>query len=75
VLAHAVVNAVVNAALYHVVEPLTEDTGRRNWLATETGLVYGVVLLLAARWQGVAADRSGADADDLQVGVGHEDAG
>jgi membrane protease YdiL (CAAX protease family) len=44
VLAHAV----VNAALYHVVEPLTEDTGRASWFATETGMVHGLVLVVAA---------------------------
>src|SRR3954465_6053857 len=37
--------AVANAVLYHVLEPLTADTGHTNWFATETGLVYGLVLL------------------------------
>src|SRR3954447_389989 len=41
VLAHAVANAV----LYHVAEPLTRDTGSTNWIATETGLAGGVVLV------------------------------
>jgi membrane protease YdiL (CAAX protease family) len=44
VLAHAV----GNATLYHVLEPLTADTGRTNWFATETGLVYGLVMALSA---------------------------
>ncbi|NYJ05654.1 CPBP family intramembrane glutamic endopeptidase [Petropleomorpha daqingensis] len=44
VLAHAVGNAV----MYHVLEPLTADTGRTNWFATETGLVYGAVMLVSA---------------------------
>jgi membrane protease YdiL (CAAX protease family) len=44
VLAHAVGNAV----LYHVLEPLTADTGRTNWFATETGLAYGLVTLVSA---------------------------
>jgi membrane protease YdiL (CAAX protease family) len=44
VLAHAVGNAV----LYHVLAPLTADTGRTNWFATETGLVYGLAWLVSA---------------------------
>jgi membrane protease YdiL (CAAX protease family) len=44
VLAHAVANAV----LYHVAEPLTQDTGSTNWIATETGLAQGVVMVLSA---------------------------
>jgi len=44
VLAHAVCNAV----LYHVLEPLTADTGRTNWFATETGLLYGLTMLAGA---------------------------
>ena len=37
-----------NATLYHVLEPLTADTGRTNWFATETGMVHGLVLVVAA---------------------------
>ena len=44
VLAHAV----LNAALYHVLDPLTGDTGHTNWFATETGLTNNLVLLAAA---------------------------
>jgi membrane protease YdiL (CAAX protease family) len=44
VLAHAV----GNAALYHVIQPLTADTGSTNWIATETGLAYGLVNLVGA---------------------------
>ena len=82
VLAHAV----GNAALYHVLEPLTADTGRTNWFATETGLVYGLMTLLGAAVflrffplargvHGGTVARSALRADDLQVGVRHEDAG
>ena len=44
VLAHAV----LNAALYHVLDPLTRDTGHTNWFATETGLTNNLVLVAAA---------------------------
>jgi membrane protease YdiL (CAAX protease family) len=44
VLAHAV----VNATLYHVVEPLTGDTGDTNWVATETGAAQALAMLVAA---------------------------
>jgi membrane protease YdiL (CAAX protease family) len=82
VLAHAVGNAV----LYHVLDPLTADTGRTNWFATETGLVYGVTMLVSAAVflrffplsrgaDGGTVPRSALRADDLQVGVRHEDAG
>jgi membrane protease YdiL (CAAX protease family) len=82
VLAHAV----CNAALYHVLEPLTADTGRTNWFATETGLVSGLTTLvgaaaflrffpLARGVHGGTVARSALRADDLQVGVRHEDAG
>jgi membrane protease YdiL (CAAX protease family) len=43
-----VAHAVANATLYHVIEPLTGDTGRTNWFATETGMAYGLVTLAAA---------------------------
>ena len=39
VLAHAV----VNAALYHVLEPMTTEQGATGWFATETGLAAAVV--------------------------------
>src|SRR4051794_39007642 len=36
------------AVLYHVAEPLTRDTGHTNWVATETGLAQGVVMVVGA---------------------------
>jgi hypothetical protein len=69
-----------------VLEPLTADTGRTNWFATETGLVSGLTTLvgaavflrffpLARGVNGGTVARSALRADDLQVGVRHEDAG
>ncbi|MGY1741253.1 MULTISPECIES: CPBP family intramembrane glutamic endopeptidase [unclassified Blastococcus] len=50
VLAHAV----VNAALYHVLDPLTGDTGSTGWFATESGLFPALALVGGAvvwsRW-------------------------
>ncbi|SNS87561.1 CAAX protease self-immunity [Geodermatophilus saharensis] len=51
VLAHAVLNAL----LYHVLAPLTADSGPTEWLSTETGAMGAVTLLLAAlAWWRVA---------------------
>ncbi len=51
VLAHAVLNAL----LYHVLAPLTADSGPTEWLSTETGARGAVTLLLAAlAWWRVA---------------------
>jgi membrane protease YdiL (CAAX protease family) len=51
VLAHAVLNAL----LYHVLAPLTADSGPTEWLSTETGAAGAVALLLAAlAWWRVA---------------------
>ena len=51
VLAHAVLNAL----LYHVLAPLTADSGPTEWLSTETGAAGAVTLLLAAlAWWRVA---------------------
>jgi hypothetical protein len=58
---------VANAALHRVREPLTADTGRTNRFATQTGPAHGLTTPVAPT--------SAPDADDLQVGVGHEDAG
>ncbi len=44
VLAHAV----VNAALYHVLDPLTRDTGSTGWFATESGLFAALAMVVAA---------------------------
>ncbi len=44
VLAHAVLNAL----LYHVLAPLTADTGPTEWFSTETGVVGAATLLLSA---------------------------
>ena len=44
VLAHAV----VNAAMYHVLDPLTGDTGSTGWFAGESGLFQALVLVAAA---------------------------
>ncbi len=44
VLAHAV----VNAAMYHVLDPLTGDTGSTGWFAGETGLFQASVMVVAA---------------------------
>lgn len=44
VLAHAV----LNAALYHVVEPLSTETPASDWLASETGLAGSAVLVVLA---------------------------
>ncbi|MGY1605084.1 CPBP family glutamic-type intramembrane protease [Geodermatophilus sp. SYSU D00815] len=41
-----VAHAAVNAVLYHVLDPLTGDTGRTNWFATESGL-FGTLALVA----------------------------
>lgn len=55
VLAHAV----VNATLYHVVDPATQTTGARTgWIAGETGVAYAVAMVITAlafhRWCGTA---------------------
>ncbi|MGY1652923.1 CPBP family glutamic-type intramembrane protease [Geodermatophilus sp. SYSU D01119] len=51
VLAHAVLNAL----LYHVLAPLTADSGPTEWFSTETGVMGAVTLLLAAlAWWRVA---------------------
>ncbi|MGY1773766.1 CPBP family intramembrane glutamic endopeptidase [Blastococcus sp. SYSU D00813] len=44
VLAHAV----VNATLYHVLDPLTGDTGPTGWFATESGLFAALALVAGA---------------------------
>lgn len=44
-----VTHAVVNAVLYHVVEPATASTGQVTpWIATETGLAYALAMVAAA---------------------------
>jgi membrane protease YdiL (CAAX protease family) len=51
VLAHAVLNAL----LYHVLAPLTADSGPTEWLSTETGAIGAITLLFAAlAWWRVA---------------------
>jgi membrane protease YdiL (CAAX protease family) len=43
-----VAHAVVNATLYHVVEPLTTELDHTNWFATETGVLAALVGTIAA---------------------------
>ena len=44
VLAHAAINAV----LYHVLDPLTGDTGNTGWFGTESGLFLNLLLVVGA---------------------------
>jgi membrane protease YdiL (CAAX protease family) len=44
VLAHAV----MNATLYHLIEPATVDSGPTEWFATESGLAMAVIAVAAA---------------------------
>ena len=45
-----VTHAVVNATLYHVIEPLTTEREHTNWFATETGLFAALLGSVAAAW-------------------------
>ncbi len=57
-----VAHAAVNAVLYHVLDPLTEDTGATGWFATETGLFSALTLGIAALvWWRVAPLHRTAD--------------
>lgn len=58
VLAHAVLNAL----LYHVLAPLTSDSGPTEWFSTETGVMGAVTLLLTAlAWWRIAPLRRSPD--------------
>ncbi|MGY1739035.1 CPBP family glutamic-type intramembrane protease [Geodermatophilus sp. SYSU D00684] len=58
VLAHAVLNAL----LYHVLAPLTADSGPTEWFSAETGAAGAVTLLLTAlAWWRVAPLRRSPD--------------
>lgn len=41
-------HAVLNAAMYHVVDPLSTETSAQGWLAGETGLVAAAVMIVLA---------------------------
>ncbi len=57
-----VAHAAVNAVLYHVLDPLTADTGSTGWFAGETGLLGALAMVVgAAVWLRRAPLRRRAD--------------